>query len=104
MFADPPTVTILNEEYKGEINSELTIEFHIKSFPKPIVKWRKFIENEWTVINTSDHRYSIDYDNSVGSLTIDNLKRTDAGKYTCVVLNDLGEALSKEFRITVQCK
>ncbi|XP_031414919.1 obscurin-like protein 1a [Clupea harengus] len=93
-----PPITILNKEevnkvtgYEGE---GVTLNV-VLSREKPVVKWMK----DWTEVN--NERYRIGYNGVTHYLTIDPLRRSDSGEYTCDVGTDEMQfsLLVKEMRV-----
>ncbi|XP_076159377.1 obscurin-like protein 1a [Alosa pseudoharengus] len=93
-----PPVTIVNKKEVNKVtgyeSESITLEVEL-SREKPAVRWMK----DWTPVN--NERFRIGYKGTTHYLTIDPLRRSDSGEYTCDVGDDEMQfsLLVKEMRV-----
>ena len=44
------------------------------------------------------------YTEGVGTLVIENVKKTDSGHFTCLAFNEIGDSTQQTVELTVKCK
>lgn len=66
----------------------VTVECSVAGYPAPTIQWLR----NGTVLIPQHERYTISYDGETTTLKFSNITAADAGKYTCVAQNQLGEA------------
>lgn len=76
----------------------------MKAFPIPTVQWKKRENNTWTNINWSNEKFRVISSDISGSLTINAIESSDAGKYMCTASNQIGAQSSEEINVIVHRK
>lgn len=96
---EKPHLLIEAREASANIGGSAIMELQCKGFPKPEVLWR----HEGKVIEPGG-RYKFLYEDAeTMSLVIKGVTTEDAGKYTIVATNELGEDTA-EMNLIVKCK
>ncbi|KHN81711.1 Titin [Toxocara canis] len=85
---EPTFIEVLPGRIKGVLGEALSVECSVSGNPAPSVRWYR---NAAVLIPQHD-RYSMLYDGECSTLKFTCLTVADAGKYTCVAENQLGEA------------
>ena len=102
-FLDPSRVLLSPADQTVGESYNVTLYCYVEGKPKPQVQWLK---NGQAI--TQDNRITISQPNlesrSSSTLTITNVGRVDAGKYSCNATNSFGSAVSTQASLNVHCK
>lgn len=80
----------LEESIKAKVGEPLKLEAQVVAFPNPEVQWLK----DGMPLRPSKEIYFSNDPNGMISMSIDKLRPEDAGVYSLVAANDLGEVTS----------
>jgi Immunoglobulin domain len=81
--AAEPRVWTVPETFNFVNGGSVSIQCHARAHPKPTFRWR----HEGVDVETTDRVTS---DSVAGLLTIDGALASDAGRWECIAMNDLG--------------
>ncbi|XP_046408393.1 papilin-like [Ischnura elegans] len=92
--SDPPRILQSDTDVAAEEGSYATLKCVAEGRPTPSIIWRKNID----IIDGSDAKYCQLAD---GSLQVVALTRNDAGVYTCLASNGVGNPIKQDYRLVV---
>ena len=82
-----------------EGRDSLTLDCDVDSNPPPSISWYKDVQK-----GAENTIQSLQEIGSGREFTIDTVSRHDAGTYTCIATNRIGESAKRDIIIDVQCK
>ncbi|XP_046402802.1 LOW QUALITY PROTEIN: papilin [Ischnura elegans] len=94
LYEEPPRILQSDTDVAAEEDSYATLKCVAEGRPTPSIIWRKNID----IIDGSDAKYRQLAD---GSLQVVALTRNDAGVYTCLASNGVGNPVKQDYRLVV---
>ncbi|KAG1671038.1 Down syndrome cell adhesion molecule-like protein Dscam2 [Nymphon striatum] len=99
MVSETPKWHIEPKDVIGKIGGIVIINCKANGYPKPTIQWVKMKGRKVIpFLNTSERQIL----HTNGSLQFSNIQKSDAGRYSCISSNGIGDDLVKE--ITLQIK
>ena len=86
LYTGPPIITGISADQTVNEGNDLTLNCTASGNPAPNTTWIKLT------------------DNSIVTMPLTNIRRTDEGGYRCSAYNGVGNLATKDVFITVYCK
>ena len=93
------TISALSTDPLIEGRDTLALDCDVDGNPPPSITWYKDVQKK-----SENSVQSLQEIGTGREFTIDTVSRHDAGTYTCIATNLIGESAKKDIFIDVQCK